>query len=89
LEAEVKCLLESVIGNRTVDMRPLFEGTKSHRYRIKWPEQSSLDQLEIKSIRNYLKPVDVLKELGPTCCSGNQLAAVLADFLPLTEDDIL
>ena len=90
MDMEVKFFLESVIGSRTTDMKPLFENGKI-KQKVKWADITSIENFEIKSINRYLKPVDLLKDIGPSCCSGttNQLPTVFADFLPLTEDDIL
>jgi hypothetical protein len=91
-ETEVKFLLESITGSyRQPDLKVgIMIDEPSDRVNVRWQDQSLLVKDSFK-IGELIKPVDILMDIGPSCCNGNvnNLSAVLQDFLPLSDDDIL
>lgn len=79
MENEIKFLLESVNEYKSNEIRPLVMIEDA----VKWHNQVNLD--EIPPLKDYLKPVDLLKDLGPSC----QMGAVLQDLMPLSDDEIM
>lgn len=56
-----------------------------------WVDPIGNDQLQLPKLRDLLCAVDILKDVGPSCCSEktNMLNIVLKDLLPLSEEDIM
>lgn len=46
--------------------------------------------IDIPKISECIRPIDLMRELGPSCCiNQNNLTKALGELLPLNEDDIM
>lgn len=78
-ENEIKFLLESLTGSCRLPDLKTGVMLDNDKVLVRWQDTQLNDSLQLPKIGDCLKPVDLLKDIGPSCCSGatNQLYAVL------------